>query len=308
MSTGVIYMTWGQNAINEADNSMASLRRIAPGMQVFIVGDCIAEKHYSHPKWSNHVQFKHVDVDPFGPDGRFMAGRIKPLLAKLTPFDHNLYIDADTVFVRHPNIGFGFLDKWDVLVSETQDRSLNDTIAGYQESKWTKAWLETGAPLYHNSGMIFWRKNEVTERLFDLWSEEWQRFSDWDEQVALLRAILRCDNVLVQHTPYSWNCLHVEDAYLLHHRFGTRIAWKHPTARPSFTRGRKGRLTPAHGPIHVQMERQRMLSSGRSPDAGALVNVEVSRGVFVQCRAGEEHIVTERHRTRAEDAAKRSKK
>jgi hypothetical protein len=304
---GVLYMAWGLNAIREVEGSVASLWQVAPDMPVFVVGDRMASNRFTNGKRIHgNLQFRYVAVSPFAADGKFHAGLVKPLLAGLSPFDKSLYIDADTAFRQPPDVGFEMLDKWDLLISESLMTSLAEQVASHGERIWTRQWIGTQHCIYHNSGMLFWRKNERTDRLFDVWSEEWQRWPVWDEQVAILRAMMRCEDLLYQNMPYTWNCLHSDDAYLLHHRYGTRVAWKNPTV--GRLKGGKQRIRPSQGPIHIPMERQRVALGGGSLQSGSLINVEVSKDVFVQCKPGEERIAIERHRARLKDAAKRSRK
>jgi hypothetical protein len=69
--------------------------------------------------------------------------------------------------------------------------------------------------------MLFWRRCPALFGLMRLWSEEWQRYGDWDEQVALLRALMRSEALFLV-VPFTWNTL--RDATLLHHSYGTSKA------------------------------------------------------------------------------------
>jgi len=262
---GVIYMCWGKKAIDCADDSMKSLWVHAPTMPVLVVGDREAEAHYKGHKL---VTFKFLNVDPFQ-GASFMAGRIKPLLFLLSPFDQSLYVDADTDFEASPDKAFDMLDRWDFIVAETETRSLAASIAGVQETHWTRDWLGTPYILYHNSGMLFWRKNDAVAGLFALWAGEWKRFGDWDEQIALLRALLRSEAVFLT-VPFTWNCRYdrAKKAVLLHHRFGTRVAWKFKRSRGvSMTAGEMRQLAevirdsmrhPEQVPVMTGAERRTM--------------------------------------------------
>ncbi len=277
MTDGVVYLTWGERAMQQADVSIDTLWKCAPGMPVLVLGDAEAQKHY---EGRAGITFKLIEVDPYG-GAIFYAGRIKPLMAKLSPFDRSLYVDADTEFKVSPAIAFAMLDKWELIIAETETRSLVESIAGIAETRWTAAWLGTPHLLYHNSGMIFWRRCPATDRAFDLWAEEWPRFSGWDEQVALLRALLRSD-CLYLTVPYSWNCREGKRTFLLHHRFGTRVARK-DTGRG----GRAvGHVSPLGPPRRIRPPQPRP----------RLVSVEVAPGQTVQCRPGEEKAVAERFR------------
>lgn len=271
MKQGVIYMCWGTQAVSQAEQSMQALWKYEK-LPVAVVGDAEAGKYFSSKE---SVTFIPVEVDPFDANGhtghQFMAGRIKPLLAKLSPFDQTLYVDADTVFKSSPLCGFAMLDNgWDLVVAETQTRSLADPIAGASEAKWTAGWLKTEDLLYHNSGMIFWQRNERTDGAFDLWSEEWLRFQNWDEQVALLRALLRSEAVF-RTVPYVWNCRDRREAFMLHHWFGTGHAR---------TGGKSGHVRATH-------------FAGRP-----MVAVEVAPGRWIKCHAGDEEKIKEGFLTR----------
>ena len=270
-SRGVIYMAWGQQAIEQAKQSIQSLHVYCPGMPVLVTGDEATERAFE----GDEVQTLVISTDPFKETAaagyKFLAGRIKPLLASISPFDETLYIDADTVFKSSPECGFNMLDKWDFVVAETQTRSLNSTVAGMTESQWTAKWTKTPELLYHNSGMLFWRKNDATDKLFKLWSKEWLRFEGWDEQVALLRALLRSD-VLFQTVPYVWNCRDRREAFMLHHWFGTGHA-------------RSG------GKIN---NRSYAVPNRHASRSGIeMVQIEIAPGRTVKCYAGDEQRVIE---------------
>jgi len=264
---GVIYMCWGEPATLQAEASMRSLWKHEPDMPVLVVGDGEAVRHFAGRE---RVSACEIDVDPFTGAHLFgfKAGRIKPLLAGLSPFERSLYVDAETEFKRSPAEGFDLLDKWDLVIAEAETRSLAATFPDNRtEAGETAAWLGTPHILYHNSGMFFWRRNETTERLFDLWSSEWQRYQDWDEQIALLRALLKSD-VLFLNVPFTWNCRGPEGAYLLYHRFASKAARKYRALHHSAQR---------HGRRGAPAEPQR-----------SLVSVELSPGRFVKVHAGDE--------------------
>lgn len=273
-SRGVIYMCWGAQAIQQAKESIESLHLYYADLDVVVVGDDNTLLAFE----GTNIHVIKIDVEPFNygssPGHKFMAGRIKPLLASVSPFDETLYVDADTVFKSSPKCGFDMLDRWDFVVAETETRSLASTIAGVSESNYTAKWVKTPHLLYHNSGMIFWRKNDATKRLFELWSKEWLRFENWDEQVALLRALLRSDAVF-QTVPYVWNCRNRREAFMLHHWFGTGHA------RTSGNSGSKLHFSnrQRNGNVSTQM-----------------VIVEVAPGRTVKCYAGDEQRVMDHYK------------
>lgn len=262
MSRGVIYMCWGQQAIDQARLSMGSLweHRDLP---VLVVGDEAAREAFADEP---RVMVAVLDVDPFDRERRegfrFLAGRVKPLLYRLSSWDESLYVDADSDFASSPEVGFDLLDRWEFVVAETETRTLENSIADAAEARWSAEWLGTGHLLYHNSGMLFWRRCQAVERLFDLWSEEWLRFQSWDEQVALLRALLRSD-ALYLTVPHTWNCREEARSTLLHHRFGTRLA-RASAHHSGLIRVRigPGRYTKCC-PEHAEMYRERYAAAQR---------------------------------------------
>lgn len=225
-------MAWGGKAYQGVRESIASLHKVCPNMPVIVVGDAEAK---GLEGTLPGVQVRVLKTDPFR-GAEFLAGKIKPQLYRISPWDLTLYVDADTIFRQAPDLGFDLLGKWDFIVAETMNRTLKSSIAGVRETSWSRNHFGSPEILYHNSGMLFWRKNERVQKLFELWSTEWLRFSGWDEQVALLRALAASDAIFLT-VPYSWNTNWPGRAYILHHDFGTRKVWKH--------RRRRGRLRTA---------------------------------------------------------------
>lgn len=262
---GVIYMAWGKNAIEQAKQSIGSLRRFLPKMPVMVVGD---EETCQAFEDDPSIETTCCDVDPFDETQKkgfqFLAGRVKPLLDKISPFERTLYVDADTYFQQSPTEGFKLLDRWDVALAETQTRNLGEGIAGKKECAVTAEALGSRLLLYHNSGMIFWRKNERTKALFELWSGEWLRFGGWDEQVAFLRALVRSEAIYLT-LPYTWNHSGLNECYMLSHWFGA-------------------------GDARVDMkQRVRQLTSAKpKPKPTPLIKIEIRSGQFVQCRPEQE--------------------
>ena len=226
MTRGVVYMVWGDKAVWAAGQSIASLWKIEPTIPVLAVGDESVDVLKEELKGDKRLETKlEMTIDPFR-GVEFLAGRIKPYLYHLSPWQQTLYVDADTTFRGSPQVGFDLLERWDFLVAETGGRTILQHMVGENEAKYTRG-LFGGAQfiLYHNSGMLFWKRNGRVEELLRLWGEEWQRFGAWDEQMALLRAIGR-SKALVLTIPYTWNTNAPSQAKVLFHEFGQRTAWK----------------------------------------------------------------------------------
>jgi hypothetical protein len=266
IEAGVIYLCWGVPATQQAEASMRSLWQHEPKMPVLVVGDQAACQHFAGRE---RVIVQACDVDPFTSQHSFgfKAGRVKPLLAGVSPFERTLYVDAETEFKRSPHVGFDLLKRWDFVIAEAETRSLAVAFPdNRKEALDTAKWLGTPHILYHNSGMLFWRRNDATVALFDLWSQEWLKYKGWDEQVALLRALLKSD-VLFLNVPFTWNCRGPQGTFLLYHRFASKAARKYGGGGVNVVRPIRGE----HG-----------------PPAAPLVTVELEPGRFVKVHAGDE--------------------
>jgi hypothetical protein len=202
---------------------MLTLWTVAPEMPVLVVGDRDASAHYSGDR---RVTCQEVGIGPFqGTD--FLRWYVKPLLPGLSPFESSLYVDADTLFEDSPACGFDMLDRWDVVLAETQTGSLHSSTES-TATKGTVEWLGTPHCIYHSSGMLFWRKVLSATMLFDLWREAW--LQNHDEQLALMQALLRSE-AMYQTVPYTWHSRMTPEGAFLHHRFGTKPAGVAANAR-----------------------------------------------------------------------------
>jgi len=155
----------------------------------------------------------------------FLPGTIKPRLWALSPYQHTLYLDADTRVMADVTPIFDILAAgWDMtLVPGQAARFVRDTQFAPHEKEVTIRELGTGLLYYYNSGVIGWAKNERTQAFFQAWGEEWERFRNWDEQMALMRALWRTD-IKFMTLPQRWNQRELEGA-LIHHDTGNKRAW-----------------------------------------------------------------------------------
>jgi hypothetical protein len=171
---GVLYVAYGERAVGEARESIASLRK-HHDWPVAVVGGEI--------EGAQHVAF---------PD-RGMPGRwAKVNLLFLSPFERTLYLDADTRVRGKLDAGFRVLDDgWDLVIvpSQGQDQPLHSLTE--EERRVTLDETGDGWPLMLNTGVMWFRRNARTERLFAEWRREWKRFRLHD-QGALLRALEKC--------------------------------------------------------------------------------------------------------------------
>lgn len=215
LSKGLLYMVFGEKSIEAAARSIASLRKFNTDLPIATVGTKQIPGTQFIP-WKGHTPFVDNKEDP---THKFFAGYVKPYIYDLTPFERTLYIDADTTFHRDPLIGFDFLDKYDFAIAEQYPLWSIKTILTHNvfptfSIKCTKIILRD-ILAYHkrepnliNSGVIFFKKTPGVAKLFKEWGEEWLRFIAWDEQLPLLRVMMKHEkkDVKILKLDDIWNC------------------------------------------------------------------------------------------------------
>lgn len=166
---GVYYVALGRNAEREANLSRDTLPE---GLQV-------------------QINTKVLDADL---SIEQQAHLLKTRAIHDSPYQHTLLIDADTRVKSSLAVGFSILsDGWDLVMVPSFPKAdswvlWNLTAA---EKAYTIEVLGTWSHIMLNTGVMFFAKNERTERLFNTWSVEWMKFRDRD-QGAFLRALAKC--------------------------------------------------------------------------------------------------------------------
>jgi hypothetical protein len=229
-SVGLLYMAWGEKAFEGVKRSIASLKRLGYSYPVAVISD-FPNKPSADEKPSKYTLIR-IDKNPFditkAKNFQFRAGRVKPHLCDLSPFEFNLYIDADTQFLQPIHEAFTMLHDFDLIVTD-EKLALKDLY-----NKFRAAWelnieerdttiIEIGGDedqKFINSGVLFFRKNKKTSKLFNTWHNEWIRFQEWDEQLALMRAIHKHPEIKVAHLPVIWNSPHLTDDTVIFHNYG----------------------------------------------------------------------------------------
>jgi hypothetical protein len=222
-SIGVIYMAFGAKAARGVEKSAATLRRLGFNIPVTVVGDSPA-RGCEFIKWQGQ--------SPFDPNERknfqFRSGRVKPFLYDYSPYDWTLYIDADTEFLRDITPGFLMLKDFDIAIAEEKNpisKLYNKALAGWevniQERDFTLQDIG-GDQMFINSGVIFFRKSPACARLWKKWQTEWPKFSQWDEQLALVRALHKTKSVKVKRLSLDWNHPHKFESrtVIIWHNYG----------------------------------------------------------------------------------------
>ena len=225
-SVGILYMCWGEKAALEVKKSMYSLRNVGLRIPFCVVGDAPV-RGAQFIEWMFPSPFDASQRQNF----QFRAGRVKPFLAELSPFERTLYIDADTEFMSDITAGFELLSQYDVAV--TEELLAIGELYNKPKTGWEINIVERDATIeelggdrnrkFWNSGVIFFRKTDAVLNLFAEWSRQWLRWQQWDEQLALMRAVHACP---VNHKvlPVDWNHPHRHKAKVIFHNYGRGVA------------------------------------------------------------------------------------
>lgn len=197
MEQGILYMSFGKNAIDEMARSIISLRNTGCDLPIAVLGDVEPKlgRGFDHTfiKWGGHPPFDATKNSHF----QFRAGYVKPYFYEYSPFKKTLYVDCDCEFKVDPSSMFGFLDNWEFVIA--QERLMLSQLYNQRGVGWEHDISERDMTIEHfgagsgdfpfwNSGMFMWKKTKTVEQLFKLWFDEWSKVLAWDEQKALMRA------------------------------------------------------------------------------------------------------------------------
>lgn len=221
-SIGILYMSFGPRAASAVRKSMMSLRKIGLKIPICVVGDAPVQGA-QFIEWDGQSPFDASERQNF----QFRAGRIKPFLYDLTPFDRTLYIDADTEFMSNILKGFETLCDHDLALAEeflSVGQLYNKPRAGWEinivERDATITELGGDPDIkFLNSGVLFFRKSKAVKALFEAWGRQWLRWQQWDEQLALMRALHECP-VKYEALSVDWNHPHRNKARIIFHNYG----------------------------------------------------------------------------------------
>ena len=224
---GIIYMAFGDPAAREVRRSVSTMRRLGIDIPVTVVGTARVPGT-NFIEWPGESPFLRTARNNF----KFRAGRIKPRLFDLTPYDWTMYLDADTEFISADFVdGFSHLEHHDVVV--TQETLLLKQLyhknnAGWelniQERDATIAEIGGGDVPFWNTGVMFFNKTIAAGKLFSEWYMQWLRFQQWDEQLAFMRAAYLIPELRVCKLGVEWNAPHRELAKYIYHWYGKGTA------------------------------------------------------------------------------------
>jgi hypothetical protein len=223
---GLIFMPFGRNSAASALESLTSARIRGIDLPAVSIGsNCV--------KGTTHIPWK--GVSPWASRNhpkrhRFFAGNVKPFLYKYTPFEFNLYLDADTEIWGDIMPGFEYLLEYDVCITEEFGWTIGSILTPDDiKPQWDKYRKERDHTIkvlgssdepYINSGVIFFRKNERAANLFEKWHQEWLKYTTWQEEMALMRAVHLTPDTKVLWLGPEWNKHKPDDNTIVYHMWG----------------------------------------------------------------------------------------
>lgn len=179
MKRGVVYVAYGEKAVAEAEQSIASLRRVHPDLVVDAISDVGFCGNVPMDRGGEFTQLSPVQKSRLA----------KTVLHQWSQFDLTLYLDADTRVYQPLDAVFEMLlDGWEMVICPSANQG--DELMWHINPNERAATLEElgYAPLQLQGGVFAFRKCERVEAFFDTWRAEWRRWQDQD-QAALLRAL-----------------------------------------------------------------------------------------------------------------------
>lgn len=248
-SIGIVYMAFGEKAAQAVKASANSLRRVGLQIPVCVVGSTPVDG-FQFIEWKGESPFDAHEKKNF----QFRAGRIKPKLYALSPFERTLYIDADTEFMGDILPGFEALDEHDVAIARenlTLGQLYNKALAGWEinlkERDATVKELNAAPSDYFlNSGVVFFRKSAATEAMMRRWHEAWLEWRQWDEQLAFMRACHRTPELSLKVLTPEWNDPRRKMGQVIFHNYGRGVVRMNieSSGQHSAVSGQRGLDTP----------------------------------------------------------------
>lgn len=167
MTRGVVMVVYGEQAEQSERRACEALEHICPDLPVHI--------ERQRRGWATDTA-----------ESRYA----KVTLFNWSPFDHTVYLDADTQVYQSIDVGFQMLaDGWDIVISPSQNQDEYEWLwhCGKVDKAETLKALGFQA-LQLQAGVFFMAKNERTEALFEAWRTEYSMYG-FQDQGALLRAL-----------------------------------------------------------------------------------------------------------------------
>lgn len=171
---GVCYVAYGRKAEQETRDAISTLTIYHSTLPIIVISD-------RKQTWCRTIVF----------EDKGMPGRwAKVNLYNLSPYSQTLFLDADTRIYGDLSAGFRALEAgWDIAIVPSTKQG-NEAFHHLGKVERAVTLNEIGTPLQLNTGVMWFARNERTEKLWAEWRKEWLRWKDKD-QGALHRALIK---------------------------------------------------------------------------------------------------------------------
>lgn len=182
MERGILYIATGEDYIQEAEYSAASVREHMPEIPIALATD--------HKSIDSDMFDITISLDELYED--YGAGTIP---ADLSPFEKTLRLDTDTYLCDSVDEVFDILDKFDVTLTFSPAQRY---VPGVPEP-----WVE------YNGGVIGYSSTEEAKAFLKRWNESYEEWrvehNQPNNQPSLTKSLYECD-VRFFTLPKEYNC------------------------------------------------------------------------------------------------------
>jgi hypothetical protein len=200
-STSLVYVAFGYEYLLMAAHSAHTAKIFNPGIACSLVTNLKLNAPESLTRYFDYVHFEKKEHRE-NRDAKTRA-------IEYATFDKGAFIDCDTVIQGDLAPMFHCLDRYDIIVKmdaqpTRKHYQVDENLTGHEFPYW-------------NSGVIFFRRNPQTQKLFSDWRTLFHELGKQSDQPALARAIYENPNVKTLSVNCLWNTF-PRDLELLKHK------------------------------------------------------------------------------------------
>lgn len=179
----ITYISFGNKSNTELNKSIDSLYKLNLDYKIQVITNNYVHR-YTVPKVNSII------VNLIHPDNNVINSRYYKTRLNKYATDLNIYLDSDTeVISKDIDHIFNILDDgYDLVLSYSSNQD-NDVFWHISENERNYTIDTLGyIPLQYQCGVIGYCRNDITDRFFNYWYNEWDRYKGQD-QAAFVRAI-----------------------------------------------------------------------------------------------------------------------
>ena len=190
---GIVYHATGSRHIELAVRSAESAKRHMPEVSITLFSD--------EPPDSNCIS-NHIEVEPTPTTKTHRISRIECL--SNTPYEKTLYLDSDTYICDDIRKEFEILDRFDIVGRVIPYRERLESLPDFDN-------FAPEAPRkfpWYNAGVLFYRKNENTEKIFEDWNDIYLKYTCEEyagDQLGLRESLYKNKMVDIGSLPPEYN-------------------------------------------------------------------------------------------------------